>query len=86
MKKALKVSLMVLIFFSFVVGSSGAEEFADVDRSALIERALAVQSKSYAPYSHFNVAAAALFDSGKIYTGVIAFLSWMEKCLLLLCL
>ena len=70
MKKGLKVSLMVLMVFSFVAGSSSAEEFADVDRSALIERALAVQSKSYAPYSHFNVAAAALFDSGKIYTGV----------------
>ena len=39
-------------------------------KSELIRRALEVLPNSYAPYSHFNVAAAALFDSGKIYTGV----------------
>ena len=36
----------------------------------LIETAISKLPDSYAPYSHFNVAAAALFDSGKIYTGV----------------
>ena len=36
----------------------------------LIECALAANGNSYAPYSHFNVSAAALMDSGKIYTGV----------------
>ncbi len=36
----------------------------------LVEKAIEVLLNSYAPYSHYNVAAAALFDSGKIYTGV----------------
>lgn len=36
----------------------------------LIETAIGKLPNSYAPYSHYNVAAAALFDSGKIYTGV----------------
>ncbi len=44
--------------------------FRDIDRSALIKRAFEVQPKSYAPYSNFNVAAAVLCGSGKIYTGV----------------
>lgn len=69
MKKVSAISFAVLIFVSFAV-SSCANEFDKVDRSALIQRALDVQSKSYAPYSHFNVGAAALFDSGEIYTGV----------------
>ena len=36
----------------------------------LIEEALAILPNSYAPYSHYNVAAAALMSSGKIYTGI----------------
>lgn len=36
----------------------------------LISMAIEKLPNSYAPYSHYNVAAAALFDSGKIYTGV----------------
>ncbi len=39
-------------------------------KKLLIERAIESLPNSYAPYSHYNVAAAALFDSGKIYTGV----------------
>ena len=39
-------------------------------KSELIRRAIEVLPNSYAPYSHYNVAAAALFDSGKVYTGV----------------
>ena len=38
--------------------------------TALIENALEVLDYSYAPYSGFNVAAAVLADSGRIYTGV----------------
>ena len=38
--------------------------------TALITAAITALSNSYAPYSHFNVAAAALMGSGKIYTGV----------------
>ena len=45
-------------------------EFKDIDRSALIKCAFDVQPNSYAPYSNFNVAAAVLCSSGKIYTGV----------------
>lgn len=39
-------------------------------KSELVRRAIEVLPNSYAPYSHYNVAAAALFDSGRIYTGV----------------
>ena len=39
-------------------------------KSDLIEEAIKVLPNSYAPYSRYNVAAAALFDSGKVYTGV----------------
>lgn len=38
-------------------------------KKLLIEKAIEVLPNSYAPYSKYNVAAAALFDSGKIYTG-----------------
>ena len=44
--------------------------FNDVDRSALIQSALSKLPRAYAPYSRFSVAAAALFDSGRVYTGV----------------
>ena len=36
----------------------------------LIEKAVETLPNSYAPYSKYNVAAAAIFDSGNIYTGV----------------
>lgn len=36
----------------------------------LIEMAIEKLPNSFAPYSRYNVAAAALFDSGNIYTGV----------------
>lgn len=36
----------------------------------LIRMALENMKHSYAPYSHFNVSAAVLMSSGKIYTGV----------------
>ena len=39
-------------------------------KKLLIERAIEKLPNSYAPYSRYNVAAAALFDSGEIYTGV----------------
>lgn len=40
------------------------------NRSELIKSAIDRLDCSYAPYSHFNVAAAVLTSSGKIYTGV----------------
>ena len=40
-----------------------------VNRAELIQAALNAQKNSYAPYSKFNVGAAVLCDSGKIYTG-----------------
>lgn len=39
-------------------------------KQLLIRKAIEKLPNSYAPYSHYNVAAAALFDSGEIYTGV----------------
>ncbi len=41
----------------------------EVNRAELIQAALNAQKNSYAPYSKFNVGAAVLCDSGKIYTG-----------------
>ena len=38
-------------------------------KAELIRRAIEALGKSRAPYSHYSVGAAALFDSGKIYTG-----------------
>ena len=46
------------------------ERFEDVDRTALIQAAMDMLPRAYAPYSHFHVAAAAQFASGKVYTGV----------------
>ena len=40
------------------------------DREQLIQIAVDNQKNSYAPYSNYNVSAAVLMDSGKIYTGV----------------
>ena len=42
----------------------------DFDRAKLIQMAIDNQKNSYAPYSKFNVSAAALMGSGKIYLGV----------------
>jgi len=39
-------------------------------RSELIQRALEVRQRAYAPYSHYAVGAALLAESGEIYLGV----------------
>lgn len=49
---------------------ASGRELTDEVRKAMIREALAVLKNSYAPFSHYNVAAAALMGSGKIYTGV----------------
>ena len=46
------------------------QDITEAKKKELIEKALEVLPNSYAPYSNYNVAAAALFDSGNIYTGV----------------
>ncbi len=68
MKKYIAVVFIVLAFTSAAFAHT--EGFDDVDRAALIKSALAVQKNSYAPYSHFNVSAAVLCGSGKVYSGV----------------
>ena len=67
--------LLMIVAFSATAMAANEDKpdmssFKDIDRGVLIERAFDVQPKSYAPYSHFNVAAAVLCGSGKIYTGV----------------
>ena len=42
----------------------------DFDRAKLIQMAIDNQKNSYAPYSKFNVSAAALMGSGNVYLGV----------------
>lgn len=39
------------------------------DKKKLILEAMEAQKKSYAPYSHYNVGAAVLMTSGRIYQG-----------------
>jgi cytidine deaminase len=42
----------------------------DQNKEQLIERALSIRNKAYAPYSTYNVGAALLTDSGEIFDGV----------------
>ena len=42
----------------------------NIDRKDMIQKAIDSLKHSYAPYSKFNVSAAVLMDSGRIYTGV----------------
>ncbi len=68
MRKYLAAVFVLLAFTSAALAHTAG--FDDVDRASLIKSALAVQKNSYAPYSHFNVSAAVLCGSGKVYTGV----------------
>lgn len=43
---------------------------SDEQRAALIEAALAVRKRAYAPYSNYPVGAALLMEDGSIITGV----------------
>lgn len=61
-------SMAILAAVLLMTNVASAE--VEVNRAELIQRALDVQKNSYAPYSNFNVAAAVLCSSGKIYTGV----------------
>ena len=58
----------------FSAGNMNAGNFSptcpNIDRAALIRAAIDNLRNSYAPYSNFNVSAAVLADSGRIYTGV----------------
>lgn len=45
------------------------DEFNDLNGKMLIELAYEARENAYAPYSHFQVGAALLAKSGKIYTG-----------------
>lgn len=49
--------------------ASGAELTEEI-KAVMIAEATAALKNSFAPYSHYNVAAAALMSSGRIYTGV----------------
>ena len=53
--------------FSFEAYAS-ADELSKED-AALLQKARAITANAYAPYSHFNVGAAALLANGEIVTG-----------------
>ena len=63
MKNFLTVLLMMFLLTSTVAAQ------VEINRAELIQTALNAQKNSYAPYSKFNVGAAVLCASGKIYTG-----------------
>ena len=48
---------------------ASGDELTEEICACMIEQAVAALKNSFAPYSHYNVAAAALFASGRIYTG-----------------
>lgn len=47
-----------------------SRKLSEEEKRRLIEAALQKLSASYAPYSHFHVAAALLTKDGRVYTGV----------------
>ena len=57
------------IFFVTPAPASPSDLTEDI-KACMIRQALGILPNSYAPYSHYNVAAAVLMSSGKIYTGV----------------
>ncbi len=62
--------LCVILMLTLCAFAEGSAPAADFDRASLIQIAIDNQKNSYAPYSHYNVSAAVLMDSGEIYTGV----------------
>ena len=65
----MKNFLTVLLMMFLLTGIASAAPKIEVNRAELIQSALNAQKNSYAPYSKFNVGAAVLCASGKIYTG-----------------
>lgn len=53
-----------------VPAPESGDDVSEEVKAVMIREAMRVLRNSYAPYSHYNVAAAALMSSGKIYTGV----------------
>ena len=53
MKKFSLLVLAVFLLSLFASVSSCEDKYSDFDRAELIQRALDVQAKSYAPYSKF---------------------------------
>lgn len=41
----------------------------NIDRDALVQEAIGVRERAYAPYSHYPVGAAVLARSGRVYSG-----------------
>lgn len=48
---------------------ASGDELTDDIRRVLIRKALDALKNSYAPFSHYNVGAAVLMSSGRVYTG-----------------
>ena len=65
----MKNFLTVMLTLFLLTTTAASESKIEVDRAKLIQCALDAQKNSYAPYSEFNVGAAVLCSSGKIYTG-----------------
>lgn len=67
----MKIFFATILAVTLVLANIASAE-VKIDRAKLIRCAMDVQANSYAPYSKFNVAAAVLCDSGKIFVRLAA--------------
>lgn len=78
MRKIISALAIIAISVTSVFAANNSAEkktkepisYDNFDKAALINIALENQKHSYAPYSKYNVSAAVLMSSGKIYKGV----------------
>ena len=64
------IAFISMLMFNTAGQAAHATQKPTFDKSKLIKMAMDNQVRSYAPYSNYNVSAAVLAESGKIYLGV----------------
>lgn len=70
MKNLFMIAFISMLMFNTAGQAAHATQKPTFDKSKLIKMAMDNQVRSYAPYSNYNVSAAVLAESGKIYLGV----------------
>ena len=64
-----RLSLFIVLSFSFAAGAHAAVKLTKEKKQELIHHAAMAAKNAYAPYSHYHVGAAILTASGEIYSG-----------------